>query len=127
MKDVILKGTGRKAYIPGLELAGKTGTTDNGKDAWFNVFSPEVQLHVWYGKDDNTPIFNNGIASSALAVPVGKYFFQKLMELGKYFERKFHIPEGVQRYKFNGVMENFTDISKPPPITEDSIDDVLMF
>ncbi len=44
MKDVIKKGSGRRAKVWGIELAGKTGTTNKGVDAWFCGFSPDIQI-----------------------------------------------------------------------------------
>ena len=124
MKDVVKRGSGRRARVKGLELAGKTGTTDQGKDVWFNVFSPEIQTHIWYGNDNSTPIFNKGVSSGRLAAPVAKTFYQSLAKI-RYFKKKFHRPKGVHRYKFDGVWENFTDISKPPIKRE--IEESLIF
>lgn len=53
MKTVITNGTGRAANI-GKPAAGKTGTTDNYKDAWFVGFTPDVVAGVWVGKDNNS-------------------------------------------------------------------------
>jgi penicillin-binding protein 1A len=50
MRAVIEAGTGRNAYI-GRPAAGKTGTTDNHKDAWFVGFTPELSTAVWVGND----------------------------------------------------------------------------
>ena len=53
MKTVITNGTGRAANI-GKPSAGKTGTTDDCKDAYFIGFTPDVVTGVWVGNDDNT-------------------------------------------------------------------------
>ena len=53
MKTVITSGTGRGANI-GKPAAGKTGTTDDCKDAYFIGFTPDVVTGVWVGNDDNT-------------------------------------------------------------------------
>jgi len=53
MKTVITNGTGRAADI-GKPAAGKTGTTDDSKDAYFIGFTPDVATGVWVGNDDNS-------------------------------------------------------------------------
>lgn len=53
MKTVITNGTGRAANI-GKPAAGKTGTTDDSKDAYFIGFTPDVVTGVWVGNDDNS-------------------------------------------------------------------------
>ena len=56
MRGVIAGGTGTRAAIPGYDLAGKTGTTSDYKDAWFCGFTGGFDTVVWVGKDDNTPM-----------------------------------------------------------------------
>lgn len=55
MKGVITRGTGRSANI-GRPAAGKTGTTDDYRNAWFIGFTPHLSTAVWVGNDDNTPM-----------------------------------------------------------------------
>ncbi len=57
MKTVITNGTGRAANI-GKPAAGKTGTTDDSKDAYFIGFTPDVVTGVWVGNDDNSRMGN---------------------------------------------------------------------
>ena len=57
MRDVIKLGTGRKALtLKRDDLAGKTGTTNDQKDAWFSGFNGEVVTTVWVGFDDSKPL-----------------------------------------------------------------------
>ncbi len=51
MKDVVTRGTARRAAVRGAVIAGKTGTTSDYKDAWFVGFSPRVATAVWVGND----------------------------------------------------------------------------
>ena len=58
MTHVVTEGTGRAAQIPGLVIAGKTGTTNNSTNAWFNAFTGNLVGSVWFGNDENTPMEN---------------------------------------------------------------------
>ena len=56
MTHVVTEGTGRAAQIPGLVISGKTGTTNNSTNAWFNAFTGNLVGSVWFGNDDNSPM-----------------------------------------------------------------------
>lgn len=55
-RAVVTSGTGKKAAVAGAAVAGKTGTTQDLRDAWFIGFTPDIVAGVWLGKDDNTPM-----------------------------------------------------------------------
>ena len=56
LRGVLVRGTGTGAAIPGYDLAGKTGTTSDYHDAWFDGFTGGFTTVVWVGRDDNTPM-----------------------------------------------------------------------
>ena len=56
MRGVIVSGTGARANVKGFDLAGKTGTTSDYRDAWFIGYTGGFVTAVWVGKDDNTPM-----------------------------------------------------------------------
>ena len=56
MRQVIAGGTGGRARVAGYDIAGKTGTTSDYKDAWFIGYTGGFVAAVWVGKDDNTPM-----------------------------------------------------------------------
>ncbi len=56
LRQVISAGTGTRARVPGYDLAGKTGTTSDYRDAWFVGYTGGFVTAVWVGRDDNTPM-----------------------------------------------------------------------
>jgi membrane peptidoglycan carboxypeptidase len=68
MREVIDAGTGRRARLPDREAAGKTGTTQAARDAWFLGFTTDYVVGVWLGNDDNTPL--TGVAGGGLPAEI---------------------------------------------------------
>jgi penicillin-binding protein 1A len=58
LRQNVLGGTGRRAALDGQDAAGKTGTTNGYKDAWFDGFTGNYVGVVWFGNDDDTPMKN---------------------------------------------------------------------
>ncbi len=56
MSKVVESGTGARARLDGYQVAGKTGTTSEARDAWFIGFTADYVTGVWMGYDDNTPL-----------------------------------------------------------------------
>ncbi|MFW2592275.1 transglycosylase domain-containing protein [Aliarcobacter butzleri] len=122
LNDVVNKGTGKRAAVDGIELAGKTGTTNDNIDAWFCGFSPSIQTIVWFGQDDNTPM-RKSETGSTLAAPAFSYFFKKYLSLHPEIPRTFTKPDGVYVGNFNGKDELYTDKSPLPDIDSQIIID----
>jgi len=120
LKDVIERGTGRNAKVPGVEVAGKTGTTNRNVDAWFCGYSPAQEVIVWFGRDNNKPIGKGG-TGGAISAPAFSYFFKKLYKLYPNLPREFDVPEGVYNMRDGVLTELYTDIS-PLPTKEESTD-----
>jgi penicillin-binding protein 1A len=55
MRQVVLTGTGTKARFDGQDMGGKTGTSQDYRDAWFVGYTPYLVTGVWMGNDDNSP------------------------------------------------------------------------
>lgn len=56
LRDVVSYGIARDAAIDGIDVGGKTGTTDDTWDIWFDGFTPSYSAALWIGTDDNTPL-----------------------------------------------------------------------
>lgn len=77
LEQVIRQGTGRKAKISGF-AAGKTGTTQDYRDAWFVGFTDKYVIAVWVGNDDNSPM--KGITGGTLPAEIWRKIAQSIKE-----------------------------------------------
>lgn len=80
LKEVVNSGTGQNAKIAGLSLAGKTGTTDDYRDAWFAGYSDSLTTVVWTGMDDGSIIGENA-TGGAVAAPIWRTFMYEVSRL----------------------------------------------
>ena len=99
LQDVVLRGTGRRALSLGRkDLAGKTGTTNDQRDAWFNGYNPDLVTEVWLGFDQLKPLGNRETAAQA-ALPVW-IDYMKVALAGKP-NRQLARPDGLVTLKIN--------------------------
>jgi len=76
MRDVIQRGTGRRARALGRpDLAGKTGTSNDRRDAWFSGFNGDIVATAWVGFDQDRSL-GAGEEGSRTALPMWKYFME---------------------------------------------------
>ena len=118
LRDVVSRGTGRRAKAWGIELAGKTGTTNNNVDGWFAGYSPTVQTIVWFGNDDNSPM-HRWETGGKIAGPAFKMYYENILKLYPQIQRKFDVPDGIVEVKVGRKKEYFSDISKPPRVEQE--------
>ena len=100
MKDVITRGTGRRALALGRsDLRGKTGTTNLNVDTWFNGFNDSIVASVWVGRDDNQPL-GDGEEGARTAVPIWVDYMREALRGVP--ETRRSAPEGIVEIKING-------------------------
>jgi len=93
MRDVIRRGTGRRALTLGRrDLSGKTGTSNDRRDAWFGGFNADLVGVVWVGYDDDRPL-GPGEEGSRTALPVWIEFMRSA--LAGVPEHQMPMPEGI--------------------------------
>jgi penicillin-binding protein 1A len=68
MTEVLVSGTGRRALLDDRPAAGKTGTTQSARDAWFVGFTADYVVGVWMGYDDNSPL--TGVTGGGLPAEI---------------------------------------------------------
>jgi len=93
MRSVLNFGTAAAARSQGftLDAAGKTGTTNDQRDAWFVGFTPDLLTVVWVGLDDNQPL---GLTGAKAALPIWTEFMTRALTGRTNVE--FEVPEGVE-------------------------------
>jgi len=78
MSQVVTRGTGRRAAVDGWEIAGKTGTTQGSRDAWFIGFTGDYVTGVWMGYDDNRQL--SGVTGGGLPATIWRETMVRVLE-----------------------------------------------
>ena len=104
--DVIDNGTGRLAKGLASGVAGKTGTTDGYRDAWFVGYTPQLVTVVWIGYDDNRSL-GNGMSGGRIAAPVWRQYMKYLIVAGEKitFNRPKNVVKLYKKYKPKDAVE----------------------
>lgn len=127
LRETVAGGTGRRARVNGIEIAGKTGTSNNNIDGWFCGFTPSIQAIIWFGRDDNTPIGKND-SGGVISAPVFSHFISNILKIDPGLKRKFDTPECVNKKTIKGSEYYYTQTSKlPDNKPQDTIDEKLLF
>ena len=79
LKGVIMEGTGWRAKALNRPAAGKTGTTNDLRDAWFIGFTPSLLAGVWVGYDNRVPM-SKGETGSRAASPIWLYYMSAVLK-----------------------------------------------
>ncbi len=77
MRDVVVTGTGKRARVAGYDIAGKTGTTSDYRDAWFVGYTGGFVTAVWTGKDDNKPM--KGVSGGGVPAGIWRSFMAQAL------------------------------------------------
>jgi penicillin-binding protein 1A len=119
MEGVVQRGTGYVVHDLGYPIAGKTGTTNDEKDAWFIGFTPNLVVGVYMGYDRPTSM-GRGATGGGLAAPIFKEFMAAALEGTNPVD--FEVPPGMKRIAIDrktgmraepGQPDAFTEFFKP--------------
>jgi penicillin-binding protein 1A len=125
MADVIKRGTGQRARTLNRDdIAGKTGTTSDFHDAWFNGFNSDIVTTVWTGFDSERSLGGNDDQAARVAVPTWTYFMKEA--LAGTAKHPVLVPDGIVSVRIspqtgllasadnpNGIMEKFMEGNLP--------------
>jgi len=115
MRSVLNEGTAAGARSAGfaLDAAGKTGTTNDLRDAWFVGFTPDLLTVVWVGFDDNQPV---GLSGSQAALPIWTQFMKAA--LAGRASVPFDVPDGITFATIDPLNGKLANPSCPKTFTE---------
>ena len=112
LQGVVQRGTAAQVSSLGRPLAGKTGTTNEYRSAWFVGYSPEIVVGVFVGFDDNRSLGKNETGGQA-AVPIFIEFMQTALRGTP--NRDFQPPKTAKFVMVNGIREAFRPGTEPKP------------
>ena len=98
LQSVVEEGTGKKVSALNRPCAGKTGTTNDFRDAWFIGFTPQLVTGAWVGYDDNASLGKRE-TGGVVAAPIWLNFMQQVVK--DIPVKLFEVPEGVVFAKIN--------------------------
>lgn len=123
MRDVIRRGTGRRALALGrTDLAGKTGTSNSARDTWFNGFTPKLVASVWVGFDQERSLGENE-QGSATALPIWIKYMREALKGVPEIQRP--MPEGLVTLRISPDTGMLTSGDNPDAILETFMTDHL--
>jgi penicillin-binding protein 1A len=125
MADVIKRGTGQRARTLNRDdIAGKTGTSNDFHDAWFNGFNGDIVTTVWTGFDSDRSLGDNSDQASRVAVPTWTYFMKQALDGTP--RHPVPVPDGIVSVRISpktgllassedpsGIMEKFVEGNLP--------------
>lgn len=115
LEGVVQRGTAKTLIDLDRPIAGKTGTTNDSKDAWFIGFTPDLVVGVFTGFDDPKSLGKKETGAS-VAVPIFKEFMQKALKDTP--PTPFRVPEGVRMVQVNSHSGQPTNSDDPNAIWE---------
>ena len=107
MQETLLSGTARKAEIPGWMAAGKTGTSQDFRDAWFIGYTANLVTGVWLGNDDNSP--TRKATGGGLPVEV----WTRFMRVAHQGVAVAALPNSQASGSFSNLMQTASQVSAP--------------
>jgi penicillin-binding protein 1A len=116
MGDVIRRGTGRRALALGRDdLAGKTGTTNDRRDAWFSGFNADLVATAWVGFDQERTL-GKLEEGARTALPMWIYYMREALRDQP--QRKLPMPEGVVTARVSSTTGEPTSPDDPDAVFE---------
>ncbi len=116
MADVITRGTGRRAMALGRnDLGGKTGTTNDAKDTWFNGFNRALVATVWVGFDQERSL-GEGEEGSRTAVPIWVHYMREALKGVKQMPRP--VPGGLIQVRISPSSGGLASVDDPNGLFE---------